>query len=51
MRPPSSTSVCVMPALKARWVWLNIAISPRMITDMSTTTIMTSMREKAAREG
>ena len=44
-RPASSTSTCVMLVVKARRVWLNIATSPRMMTDSSATTTRISTSE------
>src|ERR1051325_1807230 len=47
-RPPSSTSAWVMPVRKARWVCVNIASRPRMMTESRPTTTRISMREKAS---
>src|SRR5215472_16447891 len=47
IRPDSRTSVWVMLARKARWVWVNIASRPKTIKVMRATATMSSMRVKA----
>ena len=50
LRPPSSTSVCVMLARNAACVLLNTAINASTMSDINTTTTRISTRVKAEQQ-